>query len=244
MAPPLAQCADHVDNDNDGKIDFPNDPGCTSSTDDSEADPVVAPPPALCADGQDNDLDGKVDLADPGCVSATDNDETDPPPPPNPQCSDGDDNDNDGRSDFGFDPGCSSVLDNDETDPLVIGASSPALLSPFPIVRLRGRLARHGVLVNLLTVQAPAGSRVTIKCRGPRRSCPGTGTSTRPATGPRVRFRLYERALSAGTTLRIFVTKQGFLGKYTRFTIRRGAAPARIDSCARPNNTSVSCPRL
>jgi hypothetical protein len=33
-----AECSDKVDNDGDGKIDFGNDPGCSSATDDSEAD--------------------------------------------------------------------------------------------------------------------------------------------------------------------------------------------------------------
>lgn len=40
--PPPAQCADTIDNDLDGQIDFPNDPGCTSATDDDETN---APPP-------------------------------------------------------------------------------------------------------------------------------------------------------------------------------------------------------
>jgi hypothetical protein len=34
---PTAACADGIDNDSDGAIDFPADPGCTSSTDDTEA---------------------------------------------------------------------------------------------------------------------------------------------------------------------------------------------------------------
>jgi Ca2+-binding RTX toxin-like protein len=34
--PPLAECEDGVDNDNDGFIDFPNDRGCSSGSDDSE----------------------------------------------------------------------------------------------------------------------------------------------------------------------------------------------------------------
>src|SRR5262249_45636311 len=34
----LAQCADGVDNDGDGKIDYPHDPGCTSFEDDDEGD--------------------------------------------------------------------------------------------------------------------------------------------------------------------------------------------------------------
>jgi hypothetical protein len=32
------QCSDHADNDHDGKIDFPQDPGCTSPSDNSETD--------------------------------------------------------------------------------------------------------------------------------------------------------------------------------------------------------------
>jgi hypothetical protein len=40
---------------------------------------------------------------------------------------------------------------------------------------------------------------------------------------------LFERRIRAGTVLRIFVTKPGFVGKYTRFTVRRATAPARVD---------------
>jgi acid phosphatase type 7 len=38
-APP--QCSDTLDNDNDGKIDYPADPGCLASTDNDETDPVA-----------------------------------------------------------------------------------------------------------------------------------------------------------------------------------------------------------
>jgi len=34
--PPSYQCSDGVDNDGDGLLDYPNDPGCISSTDDNE----------------------------------------------------------------------------------------------------------------------------------------------------------------------------------------------------------------
>ena len=37
-----AQCEDGIDNDGDGKIDFPNDPQCSSRDDDSEADGGLA----------------------------------------------------------------------------------------------------------------------------------------------------------------------------------------------------------
>ncbi|MBU1036912.1 hypothetical protein KKF32_02665, partial [Patescibacteria group bacterium] len=69
---PLYQCADGLDNDGDGLIDYPNDPGCSSASDNDETDPSVA----QCADGLDNDGDGLIDYPnDPGCSSASDNDE-------------------------------------------------------------------------------------------------------------------------------------------------------------------------
>lgn len=37
-------CSDNVDNDSDGKIDYPADPGCTSTTDNTEEDAVPAAP--------------------------------------------------------------------------------------------------------------------------------------------------------------------------------------------------------
>lgn len=78
---PKAACANGLDDDGDGKIDYPSDPGCSSATDTSEADPV--PPPVACGDGIDNDSDGKTDYpADPGCTSLADTDETDPVVPP------------------------------------------------------------------------------------------------------------------------------------------------------------------
>ncbi len=65
------QCRDKLDNDGDGYIDYPNDPGCSSKKDASELNPNIE-----CDDGKDNDLDGKRDLADLGCSSPTDKDET------------------------------------------------------------------------------------------------------------------------------------------------------------------------
>lgn len=119
---PTAVCSDGLDNDGDGFIDFPTDPGCDSPTDPDETDP---PAPPVCSDGLDNDGDGLIDFPnDPGCDSAADPDETDPPIPP--VCSDGFDNDGDGFIDFPDDPGCDSAVDPDETDP------PPAVLPVAP----------------------------------------------------------------------------------------------------------------
>jgi hypothetical protein len=135
-----AQCSDGVDNDGDGKIDFPADPGCTSPTDDSEADTGAGNAnngggggQPECNDGVDNDGDGKVDFpADPGCSSARDDSENSEGGTRGAgaggnagagagaggggatQCNDGVDNDGDGKIDFPADPGCTSKADNSE----------------------------------------------------------------------------------------------------------------------------------
>ncbi len=73
VVPVLPACSDGVDNDGDGLVDYPNDPGCSSASDDDERDPPQ------CSDGRDNDGDGLIDYPDdPGCSSAQDDDETDP----------------------------------------------------------------------------------------------------------------------------------------------------------------------
>ena len=107
------QCSDGKDNDGDGMIDFPDDLGCTSPTDNSE-DSAPAP---QCMDGRDNDGDGKIDYPnDPGCVAPQQDDETDdcPTGPSCPQCADGKDNDGNGLIDYPQDPGCQSAADPDE----------------------------------------------------------------------------------------------------------------------------------
>lgn len=75
---PVSQCADGIDNDNDGKVDYPTDGGCTSLADNTENSEGSGGggTPAQCADNIDNDGDGKKDFpTDPGCISATDNTE-------------------------------------------------------------------------------------------------------------------------------------------------------------------------
>jgi hypothetical protein len=109
---PTRACSDGIDNDGDGLIDFPADPGCSSPTDNDETDV------AECADGIDNDGNGKTDFsgADPGCSSAADPIEQSIPVGA-PACSDGIDNDGDGLTDYPADPGCHSPNDNSEVDP-------------------------------------------------------------------------------------------------------------------------------
>ncbi len=69
-------CDDNVDEDNDGKLGFPDDPGCTNKDDDDETDgcPGVGPNCPECGDGFDNDGDMKTDFGTNGdatCTSAS-----------------------------------------------------------------------------------------------------------------------------------------------------------------------------
>ena len=69
-------CSDGMDNDGDGKMDFPNEPGCQTAADDDEMDPTPLP---VCADGMDNDMDGKTDFPmDTDCQSASGDSEAAP----------------------------------------------------------------------------------------------------------------------------------------------------------------------
>ena len=55
----FSACGDGVDNDGDGLVDHPADPGCVA--------PQGAKEDPACSDGIDNDGDALIDLADPQC---------------------------------------------------------------------------------------------------------------------------------------------------------------------------------
>jgi hypothetical protein len=59
----------------------------------------------------------------------------------------------------------------------------------------------------------------------------------------RVRFRRLQRRLRAGTVIEVLVSRQGSIGKYARFEIRRGRAAERVDACLQPGARRPSaCP--
>jgi hypothetical protein len=69
------ECQDGLDNDGDGLIDYPLDPGCATAIDDDETDPMPEP---QCANMIDDDGDGLIDYPmDPGCAAAGDDNEQD-----------------------------------------------------------------------------------------------------------------------------------------------------------------------
>ncbi len=117
--------------------------------------------------------------------------------------------------------------------------SAPALMGPFPIVRIRGTLTRTGARISLLTVRAPRGARVEIRCLGG--GCPPrAGVYRSPGV---VRARRFHRRLRAGAVVEVLVTRRGRIGKYTRFRIRKGRHPVRTDACvAFRSRKSMRCP--
>jgi hypothetical protein len=119
-----------------------------------------------------------------------------------------------------------------------LSAASARSLSPFPVVRLGGRITGRGVRVQLLTIFGPRGARIAVRCRGG--GCPRRLTRrVVPAKGPRlVRVRVLRHTLRPGSRVEIRVTKPGFTGKYTRFLVRSHGAPRRSDRCLPPGATS------
>ena len=117
-------------------------------------------------------------------------------------------------------------------------ASPPRMLEPFPVVRIKGWLTAQGAQVTLLTVRAPRGVRITVRCRGA--SCPRARWAH---TAALTRLRRFEGALAAGTELQISVTRPGWIGKSTTIVIRRGRAPLRRDRCLFPGKARPQrCP--
>jgi hypothetical protein len=115
---------------------------------------------------------------------------------------------------------------------------APRVLSPFPVVRIKGLLMATGARVTLLRVTAPRGVRISVTCWG--RDCPVRRYVARPGVR---RLRRFERDLAAGTRLEVIVSKPGFIGKSTVIVIRRSAAPRRTDRCLPPGATrAVRCP--
>jgi hypothetical protein len=56
-------------------------------------------------------------------------------------------------------------------------------------------------------------------------------------------FKRFERSLRVGAVLEIRVTRAGQIGKYTRFAVRRGRLPSRVDTCLSPAGVKpMACP--
>jgi hypothetical protein len=138
-----------------------------------------------------------------------------------------------------------SGLSSIAAETITVTSPPPMLMQPFPIVRIASTDTASGVKLRLLRVQAPAGARIAVACKG--RSCPVKSQSRVAAAGKvgvaPVEFRRFQRSLRAGVTLEIRVSKPGVIGKYTRVVVRRGRLPVRTDICLGPAGVNpMTCP--
>ena len=129
---------------------------------------------------------------------------------------------------------------------IVVAPSEPSLMQPFPIVLIVGKYGRYGLTISRLAVQAPAGAQITIKCNGrgcPRKSLNRSVASNQHGLATVVFRRIQHDRLPAGTRLIVRVFESGKVGKYTRFAIRSGKPPDRVDACVGPlGGKSIACP--
>jgi hypothetical protein len=107
-------CNDGLDQDGDGLIDYPDDPGC-----DDLLDPFETSDALPCDDGIDNDGDGGIDFdslggGDPGCKNPTWSTES-------PECQDGIHNDADGMMDYDAGLSANGSADPAGPDPQCVG---------------------------------------------------------------------------------------------------------------------------
>ncbi|MGD0453510.1 MAG: Ig-like domain-containing protein [Solirubrobacteraceae bacterium] len=139
--------------------------------------------------------------------------------------------------------GLSSVV----AETIPVTAPAVPLIQPFPIVRMAGSYNSVGVKISLLTVQAPVGATVTVKCRGI--GCPTKSETVVVASRAKskpgavlITLRRFERPLHAGAILVIEVSDHGEIGKFTRFVIHHGKLPSRQDLCLNPVGVPIQCP--
>ncbi|MGI8781513.1 MAG: discoidin domain-containing protein [Solirubrobacteraceae bacterium] len=118
-------------------------------------------------------------------------------------------------------------------------AASPVLrrIAASTRVRLAGSVVGSKTSIRLLSVRSPRAATVRVRCTGP--GCPWN-VRRRRGSG---RFRELRRVMGAGAVLEVFITQPNTYGKYTRFRIRRGDPPRRMDRCvAHGSRTPVACP--
>ena len=77
------------------------------------------------------------------------------------------------------------------------------MMAPAPVVRIRGWLTASGARITLLTVRAPRGARIAVRCSG--RRCPVRRWAR---TASLMRVPRFQRSFPAGTRIVISVTKR------------------------------------
>jgi PKD repeat protein len=109
---------------------------------------------------------------------------------------------------------------------------APALMKPFPTVRLVGVVLPRGARITFVEVRGgPRGARVTVRCTG--KGCPFRSRRLVAETG-RVRLSDFKRVLIAGARIEVFVRAPNVIGRYVAFRIRAAKPPVRADRCLMP----------
>ncbi len=126
-----------------------------------------------------------------------------------------------------------------------VGPARLPLIQPFPSVRITATPTASGILLRKLSVRAPAGVRVTVRCAGrgcPLRSLSKIATVGKTGLAP-VEFKRLQRLLRAGVIIQVSAVEPGMIGKYTRLSIRRHKLPLRTDACLGPTGGKpFACP--
>jgi hypothetical protein len=117
--------------------------------------------------------------------------------------------------------------------PMSTARSGPRFMRPAPTVRIAGIVTRLGARVTVLSVRAPRGAQISLRCTGD--GCPRRALAVATSL---TRLRAFERNLDAGTRLEIRVTRAGYVGKHTLIQIRRGKPPSRVDRCLYPGSSA------
>ena len=114
---------------------------------------------------------------------------------------------------------------------MVVDPRPPKQFRTTPLVRFVGQPTATGARLDLLTVAAPRGARIGVRCRGG--GCPYRHRRT-TSKGKPIALRKLARRFKAGAVIEIRVTKPETIGKFTRLRFRAGRTPLRIDRCLNP----------
>jgi hypothetical protein len=112
-----------------------------------------------------------------------------------------------------------------------------------------GIATNHGALLTAFSVEAPAGSHVSLSCRG--RGCPRSFpafTTTKPTTSllpflHRGKLRRGKKVwVPVGAKITATVTHVGALGRRRTLAPHKRTAPTRSDACVAAAGVSIRCP--
>ncbi len=139
--------------------------------------------------------------------------------------------------DFLADTDGDGVLDNVDDCPTIAARGTKKGCPPRVTAEasLKAQPTSTGVMLVGLTVTAQHGARVRVKCS---RGCASQARTASAVSFPKLRG----KALRAGSTLAIYVTKPGSIGTYVRYKIARGNF-TKITRCLKPgsNTPRKSC---